>query len=141
MAERRFNRRLGRHLMVMSIGGTTKECARQRHYCAEEIPIGVLKMMRHEMQAQMSIIMGEMFISSDSRRKGTKEDCYPQAPYIGDVADYAGDPLRQSFGMIHEACALRVNHIVSDGWRGDGRKRGKGTRLRCREKGGLMMAA
>jgi len=26
-----------------------------------------------------------LFISSDSRRKGTKEDCYLQAPYIGDV--------------------------------------------------------
>ena len=25
----------------------------------------------------------DLFISSDSRRKGTKEDCYPQAPYIG----------------------------------------------------------
>ena len=24
-----------------------------------------------------------LFISSDSRRKGTKEDCYLQAPYIG----------------------------------------------------------
>ena len=25
----------------------------------------------------------DLFISSDSRRKGTKEDCYLQAPYIG----------------------------------------------------------
>ena len=49
-----------------------------------------------------------LFISSDSRRKGTKEDCYPQAPYIGGVADYDGDPLRQSFGINHKAFALRV---------------------------------
>ena len=47
------------------------------------------------------------FISSDSRRKGTKEDCYLQASYIGGVTDYDGDPLHQGFGMIHKDFALK----------------------------------
>ena len=46
-----------------------------------------------------------MFISSDSRRKRTKEDCYPN-PYTGALIDYDGDPLRQGFGINHKAFAL-----------------------------------
>jgi hypothetical protein len=37
-----------------------------------------------------------MFISSDNRRKGTKEDCYP-TPYIGALVDYEGRPSPSRF--------------------------------------------
>ena len=37
-----------------------------------------------------------LFISSDNRRKGTKEDCYPN-PYIGALVDSEGKPSTSKF--------------------------------------------
>jgi hypothetical protein len=36
------------------------------------------------------------FISSDIRRKRSKEDCYPN-PYIGTLVDYGGRPPSSKF--------------------------------------------
>jgi hypothetical protein len=36
--------------------------------------------------------MSNTFISSDSRRKRTKEDCYPTNPYIGALVYSEGKP-------------------------------------------------
>ena len=52
-----------------------------------------------------------LFISSDSRRKGTKEDCYPKAPSKGMQTDYAGRPATSGFGYGSRAFALRVRHV------------------------------
>ena len=46
-----------------------------------------------------------MFISSDSRRKGTKEDCYPKAPSKGMQFAPARDQPTLRFGYRSRAFA------------------------------------
>jgi len=68
----------------------------------------------------ISNTMPLQFISSDSRRKRTKEDCYP--PYIGALilgqakrqsrADYGGRPPSSKLWYGSLACALRVRHVL-----------------------------
>jgi len=71
----------------------------------------------------ISNTMPLQFISSDSRRKRTKEDCYP-TPYIGTLilgqakrqsrADYGGKPPSSKSWYGSLAFALRVRHDFSD---------------------------